>query len=113
MCCTNESPSASVPVHKLHLANASARRIGFEAPQAISGAMIQAESAVDAAGVIFVTGFVRAVKAARPTPGSCRAFSTRSDPSRESARDSRPRAGSKTFFTRDISSRSSRRRSPN
>ncbi len=52
-------------IHKLHLANATARRIGFEAPQAIRRAMVQAEAAVDAAGVVVVTGLVGTVKAAR------------------------------------------------
>jgi hypothetical protein len=37
-----------------HLVNAAARRIGFEVPQAISGAGVEAEAAVDAAGVVLV-----------------------------------------------------------
>ena len=37
-----------------HLADAPARRIGFEVPKSIGGAGVQAKTAVNAAGVIFV-----------------------------------------------------------
>jgi len=43
-------------VHQNHLANAAARRIGLEMPQFVGGAMVQAQAAVNAAGVILVNG---------------------------------------------------------
>ncbi len=39
-----------------HLVNAAARRIGFEVPEAIGGAGVKAEAAVDAAGIVLVNG---------------------------------------------------------
>jgi hypothetical protein len=39
-----------------HLADAAARRVRLEIPKAVGGAGVEAESAVDAAGVIFVDG---------------------------------------------------------
>jgi len=43
-------------VHQNHLAYAAARRIGLEMPEFVGGAMIQAQAAVNAAGVILVSG---------------------------------------------------------
>ena len=51
-------------IHQHHLADAPARRIGFEAPEFIGRAMIQAQAAMDAPRVVFVRGFVRAGKSA-------------------------------------------------
>jgi hypothetical protein len=42
-----------------HLVDAAAGRIGLEVPQAIGGAGVEAESAMDAAGVVLV-GWVEA-----------------------------------------------------
>ena len=39
-----------------HLVDAAARRVGFKTPQAVGGAGIEAEAAVDATGVILVDG---------------------------------------------------------
>ena len=39
-----------------HLADAAARRVRLEIPEAVGGAGVEAESAVDAAGVILVNG---------------------------------------------------------
>src|SRR5882724_6994014 len=39
-----------------HLVNAAARGIGFEIPEAVGGAGVQAETAVDAAGIVLVDG---------------------------------------------------------
>jgi hypothetical protein len=40
--------------HVKHLADSAARGVGFETPEAVGGAMVQAEAAVDTAGKIFV-----------------------------------------------------------
>jgi hypothetical protein len=39
-----------------HLADTPARRVRLEIPKAVGGAGVEAESAMDAAGVIFVNG---------------------------------------------------------
>ena len=39
-----------------HLMDAAARGIGFQVPEAIGGARVEAQAAVDAAGVVFVSG---------------------------------------------------------
>jgi len=39
-----------------HLADAAARGVGFETPEAVGGASVEAEPAVDAAGVVLVDG---------------------------------------------------------
>jgi hypothetical protein len=44
--------------HVKHLADPAARGVGFETPEAVGGAMVQAEAAVDTAGKIFVGGLV-------------------------------------------------------
>ena len=54
----------SALVDQNNLANSSARRIGFQAPQFVGGAMIQAQAAVNAVRVVFVRGNVRAGKSA-------------------------------------------------
>src|SRR4029077_11773605 len=54
-------------IHQDHLTNAAAGRIRFETPQAIRGAMVEAQAAVNAMQVVHVFGAVRAVEAALAT----------------------------------------------
>ncbi len=55
------------------LANTSARRIGFQAPEFVGGAVIQAQAAMNAVRVVFVRGNIRTRKSAlRLWPGSFR-----------------------------------------
>ncbi len=51
-------------VHQHDLADSSARRIGFEAPEFVRGAMIQTQAAVNAVRVVVIRGNVRAGKSA-------------------------------------------------
>ena len=52
-------------VHQNHLTDAPARRIGLEAPEAVGGAMIETQAAVNAMQVVDVAGTVRTAEAAR------------------------------------------------
>src|SRR5215469_7654051 len=51
-------------IDESHLADAAAGRVGFVVPEAICGAGVQAEAAVNAAGVVGVVGFVAGGEAA-------------------------------------------------
>ena len=54
-------------IYQQHLPYAAARRIRFQAPQAIRGAMVEAEPAVYAPRVVFILGLVGAMKTAGRT----------------------------------------------
>ena len=101
-------------IHQHDLADSSARRIGFEAPEFVRRAVIQAQAAMNAARVVVVGGNVRAGKSAarfraarlvrRLLLGSVIA----SDSARETSRGSGHFADRKTFFTRRINAKSGR-----
>src|SRR5690242_10805780 len=54
-------------IHEDHLPNAPARRIRFKSPQAISGAMIQTEAAMNAVKIVDVLGAVRTAETTSAT----------------------------------------------
>ena len=93
-----------------HLTNSASRRIGFEAPEFICRAMIQAQAAVNAPRVVVIRRYIRARKSAHGG-GVCHVFRISLRLLHEIKFHSRNGRGSEHFadrkrFLRDASTRS-------
>ena len=100
-------------VHQHDLADSPARRIGFEAPEFVGRAVIQAQAAMNAVRVVVIRWNVRAGKsAARFWAGSllhdCGLFRSWHHIPPAKRPGARTFCGSKEFFTRRINSKSGR-----